>query len=880
MYKKLYRWEALLQNHMKHSLLFYLLIVISSITQSQDISYFISETNLDSLVLTVRDLSGEDSTFVNGNKVLIKSRSNYLPGGGNDLAADYIKERLLRYNLEVQEQIFNGNGRNIIAAQTGINHPESIYIICAHYDAVPYYGADDNASGVSVVLEAARILSDQCFDYTIIYALWDNEEDGMVGSKHYAQIASSNSYNIAGVINIDGIGYDSNDDRKFEIHTNNRPTSLAIKDELINTINIYSLSLIPVVINPNQLQSDHTSFLDNDYGAAAIIHLYIGGDNNPYYHTNGDRIYLFNLQYFNELSKLCIGTLASLAKLHPYLWTGKTSTNWTASTNWQGNVAPKNSPVGTITDDLIINKVSEGNYYPAFNNITIGNSNESIKGSITISPGAHATITNGLTIIPGLGTLTLQSGSEGDGMLLYDANGQSGDATVELYLTGALVSVSPRVGRFHYFVPPVATQTIGSTIEDVITNLDVNNFNGDLLLFDESKSLSSKTQGWQYFDGYGNPSTTSFTTLTPDRGYNIYLTGNDTVVFKGKLNAQQHTFSLSYTTGNAGAGWNLVGNPYSCNYDLNGVAGIGSVVDGIANTVYYTNEGDYGYWNVFTGSGSSQGYSDIIPPMTGFFIKVSKSSMSLTFPTSSKTIEAADSRSIHKGTSLSSDKGFTVRKVKLVLSSGSGSDETLALLFDDATDSYNEHYDAYKLFGSSTTTPLIYSKLNGVDYFMKAVAGPDFSPVAVPLEVVLRESGSHTINITEFENLQGLSVLLKHGPVEVPLGPGSNYTFESEPGTFNDFSLVFENIAEMNDLQSLKTWYSKNYLYINYASVTQSAKSRLVIYDFNGRQVYNNNNLYIVPERTIQIPLNLENGFYITDIEIDNIHYKSKIVVY
>jgi hypothetical protein len=308
-------------------------MVINLNIRGQDISQIISETNLDSLVQTVRVLSGEDSAYVNGVKILIKTRSN--SSEGNNQAADYIKGRLLKYNLEVEDQIFNINGRNIIATQVGINNPNSIYIICAHYDAVTYYAADDNASGVSAVIEAARILSNQCFDYTILYVLWDQEEEGMVGSRYYSQLASLKGYKIAGVLNIDMLGYDSNNDMKFEIHTNNMPTSLAIKDELISNVYNYNLSLIPTIISPGIYSSDHYSFWNEGYGAVMLIELFAGGDRNPFYHSDRDRIGLFNLPYFKELSKLGIGTLATLARLIPHqpvLLTPANSSTYVTST--------------------------------------------------------------------------------------------------------------------------------------------------------------------------------------------------------------------------------------------------------------------------------------------------------------------------------------------------------------------------------------------------------------------------------------------------------------------------------------------------------------------------------------------------------------------
>jgi hypothetical protein len=294
-----------------------LLTALNLISRSQDISQIIAETNPDSLVNTVRVLTGEDSVYVSGEKVLIKSRANSSPGGGNDLAADYIKARYIRYGLTVEDQVFSSTGRNIIATQTGINTPDSIYIICAHYDAVTSYCADDNASGVAAVLEAARILSEYCFDYTIIYASWDYEEDGQLGSQYYAQQAYANGDKIAGVLNMDMIGYDSNDDRKFEIHTNSFTSSLALKNALVSTISNYSLSLDPVVVNPGATGSDHGPFWTRGYGAVCVSELFFHGDANPYYHSSNDRISHFNLNYFKELARVNIGTLATISKLNP-----------------------------------------------------------------------------------------------------------------------------------------------------------------------------------------------------------------------------------------------------------------------------------------------------------------------------------------------------------------------------------------------------------------------------------------------------------------------------------------------------------------------------------------------------------------------------------
>jgi hypothetical protein len=563
-----------------------------------------------------------------------------------------------------------------------------------------------------------------------------------------------------------------------------------------------------------------------------------------------------------------------------YNWTGTSSADWTVGSNWQGGTAPTIQG-GILKDYLNINVAITG-YYPTFNNLTIGrNQGQNVNyGSITVAPGARLTLTGRLIITPTYGSLTIQSNSSSDGLLRFDATAQyAGTSNVELALKGGLNGSLP---VYHYFVPPVQSMSIGitPTISETKTALGITNFTGDLIRFLETAAISTKEQGWQFFDNWpGTPP--GFTTLTPSRGYNIYLTSDDKITFKGLLNGAQQVFNLSYTSGNVGAGWNLIGNPFPCNYNLNGVAGLGTVVSGISNTVYYNNNGGYQYWNVFTNAGSTGGYSDIVPPMTGFFVLVSATGKSLTFPVASKTFSAGDSRSQHKGLfSLAEDTVF--QKIKLVLTSGSENDETVVLLSNVATSSFNEHYDAYKLFSNKSSGPSIFCKLEGINYFMKAVLPPVENQVVVPLELILRQSGIQTIEVTEFENFSGVSVKLRQGIYETPLKLGSSYTFNSDPGTYSDIQLVFNNSTLGTDLQKFntsKSWFSNGYLYINFPDEIPVSNSRLIIYDFNGRQLYTDNNLQVSPAQTIQIPLTLQHGFYIADIVINKLHHRSKFVI-
>jgi hypothetical protein len=407
----------------------------------------------------------------------------------------------------------------------------------------------------------------------------------------------------------------------------------------------------------------------------------------------------------------------------------------------------------------------------------------------------------------------------------------------------------------------------------VAADLGLTHFNGDLASYSEVAAGTNKDAGWQYFDGYdyGFGHTTPFNLLVSSTGYNIFLTSNDKITFKGTLNATGHTFSpLSFTN----LGWNLVGNPYPCNYNLNGIPELTGIGDGVDNTIYFNHDGGFGYWNVLIGG--STGYSDIIPPMQGFFVHVTATGQSLTLPASSKTAAtAAPLRS--KGTS-------SVKKLKLVLNNGLVPDETIVCLFDKATTGFDGDFDGYKLFGrSSTNEPYIYTELNGIKYAINAVPEPDSASMVIPLSVILKTDGTYKIDITEFENLDGFNVALKHGAVETTLSKDASYSFTLAAGTYTDFQLIISKITtgiEKTTTEKLKTWYSNNFLYINCPVDISADKANLVIYDIQGKLVYNNNMISIVPGQTIQLPLGLQKGMYITRITTNIQTLVSKFVVF
>lgn len=288
-------------------------LITFSQTYNQNVEDLINQVDLDSLVYYLRNLSGEDAVVVNGEDTVIAHRvSNW----GNDLAAEYLKETLEGFGLTTTVQEYSGSGKNIYAVQEGKIYPDEYVMICAHYDAVDYYCADDNGSGSAGVLEAARLFSDNEFEYSIIYALWDEEEIGLIGSGYYAAQAASNGDVIHAVINMDMISWDGDDDMAVEIHSSFMASSNVLADYIVAVNDLYDLQLVPSIELPGTSASDHSKFWNNGFAAALIIEEYYGGDFNPYYHSEEDRIAILNMPYFHEMAKLAIGVLASKAAPH------------------------------------------------------------------------------------------------------------------------------------------------------------------------------------------------------------------------------------------------------------------------------------------------------------------------------------------------------------------------------------------------------------------------------------------------------------------------------------------------------------------------------------------------------------------------------------
>ncbi|MCB9192175.1 MAG: M28 family peptidase [Flavobacteriales bacterium] len=293
-----------------------LLVCLPILLHAQDpqIEAMLAEVSIDSMLYHCSAISGEFPVTVNGNTVTISSRNKNNPG--NALAAQYIKERFEEHGLTTTIESFGAVGENVLATQPGLLFPNQKVVICGHYDSMPTGNdspaADDDGSGTAAVMEAARVMSQYNYAYTVVYAAWDEEEYGLVGSNNYATAAENAGDTIVAVINIDAIAYDGDGDSLARVHVRDIANSLNLGTVAASMIGTYGIGLQIEVNNPGATYSDHASFWNHDFSAILIIEDF-DNDGNPHYHTPTDEVQYFDNGYYHEIAKWAFATAATMA---------------------------------------------------------------------------------------------------------------------------------------------------------------------------------------------------------------------------------------------------------------------------------------------------------------------------------------------------------------------------------------------------------------------------------------------------------------------------------------------------------------------------------------------------------------------------------------
>ena len=261
-------------------------------------------------------------------------------------AADYVSAYLGTLGYEPDEHRFLDNGRlfrNVMATRRGLGNPQERVLLLAHYDTVAGSpGADDNASGVAVMLEVATLLAQLTFERTIQFigvALEENKKpddhgSGTRGSLALAAHARSNGWNIKGAVVLESVAYAGDlvvqtvppgvpipvpeignfiacvgNERSNELVAG---FSRAIERQRID------LPLVCLAVPgngeamPDSRRSDHAPFWDEGYQAVMVTDT--TNFRNPNYHRPTDTLETLNLEFAAKVCSATAGLVADMAR--------------------------------------------------------------------------------------------------------------------------------------------------------------------------------------------------------------------------------------------------------------------------------------------------------------------------------------------------------------------------------------------------------------------------------------------------------------------------------------------------------------------------------------------------------------------------------------
>jgi hypothetical protein len=268
----------------------------------------------------VNEVSQETYQHYLDDLLYTHSGDNRGSGPEHDLARDNIATELGSFGLGTSVQSLSAvagrggpQGGNVVATLPGTTRPDDLYILAAHYDSVGNPGADDNASGVAGVMEAARVLSQYEFEATLVFIAFDEEEKGLVGSTAYATKHLNDD--IQSMISMDMIAYNGSGSNRARIYGND--DSVPLKDALGQAVALYGHGLTAVDSGVLDL-SDHAPFQNLGFQACLLIEYDVW--DNPYLHDLRDTVdtpgYI-DYVFATNMVRSAVGYLAESAVLVP-----------------------------------------------------------------------------------------------------------------------------------------------------------------------------------------------------------------------------------------------------------------------------------------------------------------------------------------------------------------------------------------------------------------------------------------------------------------------------------------------------------------------------------------------------------------------------------
>ncbi len=227
---------------------------------------------------------------------------------GRELTRQFLTSTLKSLGYTVEPHNYRRNGTNIITRLMAEQPTDEYIIVGAHMDSVRNAGADDNGSGSTAVLEAATVLKNlKGRKVNIIFAWFDEEELGLIGSRYLAREYRKQGLKINTVHTIDMLGWDADKDKTVELA---RPGGVIW--DYYNMVN-KTHGLNYPLDRTSTGSSDHVSFEQQGYDAVCISEEWTSRDSTPHYHRRTDTYDTINTAYLASATRLVVAAVGDLA---------------------------------------------------------------------------------------------------------------------------------------------------------------------------------------------------------------------------------------------------------------------------------------------------------------------------------------------------------------------------------------------------------------------------------------------------------------------------------------------------------------------------------------------------------------------------------------
>ena len=260
-----------------------------------------------------------------------------------ELTRNYLVEQLQQLGFSPTLQTFE-QGVNIVAKRSGDDPEAETLLIGAHYDTVfNSPGADDNASGIAVLLEVARLFGSQTSKNSLEIVFFDQEESGLLGSFAFSG-RPENLQHLRHVIVLDMVGYACRTDgcQQYPTGLNVEPFLQASgvnspeKGEFLVVVgeiqhreilesfqgissSLSNLNLPPVVplpiplkgvLTPDVLRSDHAPFWYQNIPAVLITDT--ANLRSPHYHQPSDTLAHLDREFLMGSAQVIVNVVSRL----------------------------------------------------------------------------------------------------------------------------------------------------------------------------------------------------------------------------------------------------------------------------------------------------------------------------------------------------------------------------------------------------------------------------------------------------------------------------------------------------------------------------------------------------------------------------------------